>query len=711
MTSGNTEIYVSIDGNEYHKLDLFNDESINIKFVKKDAQDISKVFAPFSKGFSVPATPKNIRVLNHFGDTSLIRSYNSASLKCKIYVKGILNKEGTLKIENIKYSNNKVVSFNVAFNSKVLSFKERMGEDTLSDLFTGNELIDWSPKNVFESVSTTKTNGITWYTPLISRFRVWFYNPDVTPTSDNIAYNSGNSPLYGGLVRLEDLRPAVSVKSLFRLIKDKYNLAINLPLENEQRFSNAYIWANGSNFRPDSRKFIIKKNFSQDEYSAGKRATVDLTDSSIKIEKGVGVVRLLYIISFVNLVFHDRKTPENAKANVTIRLIDKDTGELFYSQNFVFENSVSSAAIEIDRPYAEVFTKDVYTFIDTDTPMTWESNNSSFRFFTSGAGITTGSYTGNVSSFETGLSLVPILNALPEMKCVDFVSNLIKTFNITIFESSKNDGVLDFLTDSDVKDTSKIYGKRVSDITKYISSLEVEKKVIDQYNYYKFKHNDSQYKSSIDYKKQFGVEYGLITQPETKPEQSREYVIETGFSIIPPVSVNGYDDFITAYGFTNDTPVDIDGFLRYQPNTDDITLFYKDSLTALNPTGMQSCNGANALINASLTSYFPTAPFGINSLESLAFNILVHRGVSYYDTLYKKYFEPMIQQLLDVNTLEHTFEAVLPVNEIVFALSTGIQPEGFRLQNDIIIQETRYNINEMEIDIVTGKAKMKLLNL
>jgi len=37
-------------------------------------------------------------------------------------------------------------------------------------------------------------------------------------------------------------------------------------------------------------------------------------------------------------------------------------------------------------------------------------------------------------------------------------------------------------------------------------------------------------------------------------------------------------------------------------------------------------------------------------------------------------------------------------------------PTGFRMQNEIIIGETKYEILEASIDKTTGKTKIKLLN-
>ncbi len=62
-----TEIYVSIDGVEFTKLDLHKDESIEMNYKQKDLQDLSKVFAPYSQDFTFPATPKNRRAFGFFG--------------------------------------------------------------------------------------------------------------------------------------------------------------------------------------------------------------------------------------------------------------------------------------------------------------------------------------------------------------------------------------------------------------------------------------------------------------------------------------------------------------------------------------------------------------------------------------------------------------------------------------------------------------------
>jgi hypothetical protein len=141
-----------------------------------------------------------------------------------------------------------------------------------------------------------------------------------------------------------------------------------------------------------------------------------------------------------------------------------------------------------------------------------------------------------------------------------------------------------------------------------------------------------------------------------------------------------------------------------------LTIFLKEAPITISQTlGCQTVNSSGVVINGMLTSYQPVKPF--TTSFSLGFSILVFNSVSYLNTLYKKYYEEQIQRLLNVNTMEHNFEMMLPASEMVVSKDTLIQPNGFRLQNTIIIGETKFEILEANMDKTTGKTKVKLLNI
>jgi len=68
-----TEVFVSLDGLNYSKLDLIKDESIPMRYTFVDTKDISKVFSPYSLNFTFDATPNNLNSLGYFGNTEVIK--------------------------------------------------------------------------------------------------------------------------------------------------------------------------------------------------------------------------------------------------------------------------------------------------------------------------------------------------------------------------------------------------------------------------------------------------------------------------------------------------------------------------------------------------------------------------------------------------------------------------------------------------------------
>jgi hypothetical protein len=704
MATNVTEIYVSTDNEEFTKLDLYKDESFVMKYAKKDLQDISKVFAPFSQNFTFPTTPKNKQALGFFGNTEVIKILPDSKYYCKIYINGLLDEVGILKLEGVKYKNNKADSFTANFNTNILSLKDRLGDDTITDLGVFN--ISWMPNTVRDAIRLPQlVGGLSWFTPLMSRNRVWFFSTDNTG-GDNIHYKNTNTASGDGLVKASELRPAVSLKSLFDLVKQKYNLNISMPLENRPEFTNAFIYCNGENFMPTAKKLILTKNYSQGNFITGRRATVNTSDSSITIERNTIVRRIRIDFIFQNVLLLDKKN--NDKARVTIFLVNKDTGERLPSFDAEFQNGNNTITMTFNYGSPSVNTASYFVNIQSDTPMMWENNSSNFFFFAPTNFL--GSYTGNNTSLATGLHNVNLLNAIPETKVIDFLTSVIKTYNISIFKSDVEEDILDFLTPEDIKNTALSVAFREKDYTRFTDTKAFEKKALTQYDYYKLKHKDSKYKSNADFLQQFGVPYGQASFPEIKPDKANEFIIETGFSIIPPVTINGLEDVITAYGFTAEAPQLESGRFRYSSNNEDLTIFLKEAPVTISQTlGCQTVNSSGVVINGMLTSYQPVKPFITNF--SFGFSILVFNSVSYLNTLYKKYYEEQIQRLLNVNTMEHNFEMMLPASEMVVSKDTMIQPNGFRLQNTIIIGETKFEILEANMDKTTGKTKVKLLNI
>ena len=57
------QVQVYIEGN---KIELFEDEQINVTSSVQNINDISKVFTDFSQSFTVPASTVNNQIFKHF---------------------------------------------------------------------------------------------------------------------------------------------------------------------------------------------------------------------------------------------------------------------------------------------------------------------------------------------------------------------------------------------------------------------------------------------------------------------------------------------------------------------------------------------------------------------------------------------------------------------------------------------------------------------
>ena len=62
------DVYIEViaDSNNYEKLELFNDEEIQINSSIQNVQDLAKVYTDFTQSFTIPASPRNNRLFEHF---------------------------------------------------------------------------------------------------------------------------------------------------------------------------------------------------------------------------------------------------------------------------------------------------------------------------------------------------------------------------------------------------------------------------------------------------------------------------------------------------------------------------------------------------------------------------------------------------------------------------------------------------------------------
>jgi hypothetical protein len=104
-----------------------------------------------------------------------------------------------------------------------------------------------------------------------------------------------------------------------------------------------------------------------------------------------------------------------------------------------------------------------------------------------------------------------------------------------------------------IETEGQTYSKAVLDYTPYVD-ISTYKRVPSDFNYYNFKHATSKYKSNIDYATATELEYGQVVNPAIKPTNAKEFKVETNFSLIVPVLIQGTWN-VNALRFTKYTEI------------------------------------------------------------------------------------------------------------------------------------------------------------
>tara|TARA_R110000744_G_scaffold121116_2_gene225533 strand:+ start:3511 stop:5787 length:2277 start_codon:yes stop_codon:yes gene_type:complete len=752
-----TELFVSLDGLEFNRVELHGDESLNLKYTKKDLQDLSKIFAPFSQGFQFPATPKNRASFGFFGDTDVIKVNAESRFPAKIYTGGILNQTGFIKLEGVTYVNHKPVDFSGSFASNMTNLKDRIGDDYLSDITDEAVSVPWSfegVQNMVRSNQIQTVDGVSvkYFVPLISINRVWGY--DLTDNSDlldNIAYNATTPLDSNNLIKPSELRPVLYYSSIMEFIKKKYNLNIISPLENRQEYKDLVVWCNSERISnaefsrlpvlndfsprqvydarntdgiPNDKKYILTADTAANTINIFKSQSAEATRN----EWVQDAIQFRVKFNGVSITGDNAETP-----SVNIRYIRASNDVTILTQNFELTGNTFDCVSQLeDYLWGSDLNLEFYIEVQFMQPTSWAGCDlrGFWRYYDGRTGFFSRRVYAwfyqdsllNNNSVLISTDRVDLIKSLPKIKVVDFLSSHFKTFNISVFDTSPDSSELFWLTPEDILSRDNVYSKAVLDYTGYIDAESYNKEKPNDYNYYNFKHATSEYFSNKKYLEAFDLEYGQTVFPEVIPEDPNSFKVETNFSIIPPVTVNGAAGLITAYGFTDAEPeLTENGASRYTPNYDELTVFYSHGSTpcaTLGYNGIRTTQSAGGSFNVGrgvypLTGFMKVTPVNRNGF-SLGFSVLIVEGTEYLNSLFLRYYEDQTKQLLDPNVLSQTFDLTLPASEIYLndsATSGGLGvPSGFRLQNDIIIGENLFTILEATIDITTGKAKIKFLN-
>ena len=116
------EVRVFIEGQQ---LDLFNDETIEVNSSVQNIADISKTSTDFSQAFTIPATPRNNAIFQHFYQSDVDGTYNYQERKDGyIEIDMTTFRRGRIQLEKSNIKNGQVENYTSTFYGQLTSLKD-----------------------------------------------------------------------------------------------------------------------------------------------------------------------------------------------------------------------------------------------------------------------------------------------------------------------------------------------------------------------------------------------------------------------------------------------------------------------------------------------------------------------------------------------------------------------------------------------------------
>ena len=642
------DVYIEViaDSNNYEKLELFNDEEIQINSSIQNVQDLAKVYTDFTQSFTIPASPHNNRLFEHFYQSDVDANDNpNIRRNAFIEIGTIPFRSGKISIESSNIVKGRVESYSITFYGDLTSLKDKFGDDSLKDLDLSSYGMTYNGSAVRTELTTNNVFSHIRF-PLISANRLWSYgdgsNTDISNSSYPIVYN--------------ELFPALRAKKIFETIQTKYNVSFNSNFFNQKLFTELFLLLkNRKSFR---EVFSVELDFISGTM-ASNTATYSLANNTMVKVSGQFTIKITH--STVQQCFLD--------VYLDGKLVN----------TFTLYTAIGTSGVPYQFPLSN--STGNYTFrLRSNSPLT---SAAPLIVVLGGGNISTNTYI-TCANVTTTNFLNPT-DHVPDIKIADFLSGIFKMFNLTCYATSVDNFQAEPLDDW--------YSKgAVVDITKYVDTDEI---TIERHKLYKeisFNYEKSESFINKEYDSRFSREFGSVK--ESFPNyDGEEYKIEVPFENISFTKEDATNTSEPPRAFILDSVNSVESYdnkpiLLYYNETSVATSFYFNTgvSTAIVNTYKPLTNQLT-YNNALYSNHF--------SVEGSAFD-----STSINNSLYLNYYNNYLQNLFNPKNRLTNVKALFPISLLT----------SLKLNDRLIIRDKRYIINEMKVNLTTGDVDLALIN-
>jgi hypothetical protein len=645
------KVNIYVEGQE---LELFKDENIEINSSVQNIADISKTFSDFSQSFTVPASNKNNAIFQHYYNTDVDGTFNP-NIRVLGYIElgSMPYKYGLIQLEDVKIKNQKAYAYTIRFFSSTLSLSDLFKEDELGVLDFSDYDHDFDA-SIFDATYTESiANGDIYY-PLMTSLRN--YNVGTADANDI-------TDVLGELKYFE-LKPALRLNRIFDVIQSHYGVTFRNDFLNRAVFDNLFMWLHREAGQIEAYGDEVLANITSAGTLGDISVTVNTTDDTIAYTNAPNYKYKVFFKMYPETGFGT--TPY--KVRIFNNGIERVVAELTGNQTIIYEGvEVGSYLNKFSIQAVGDFEFHTQIVVALKIPI-----GAVFKSTTTPTQILSG--------------FANIASLMPKMKVKDFVTSIIKMFNLVLVPI--NSTTFTFLPLDDWYAQGKLI-----DISDFVDTEDIVIKRPKLFKQIDFKHpNTGQILGEQFRENNGGIGYGDlrttfdIDGTELKVETQFENLvferltdvatgdltnIQVGKSIdktLEPYIGKPYVFYRNGYQFY-DTPIKADGHA-------DLTYTWQTA-TENDLFAPQVSNTVNYSTDVSTFLY-----------------------TEIIRNLYSNYWQDYISDLYSLKRRITTYTAYLPIGVLI----------KLRLNDRIKIGSYAYIINSMKINLVSGKVDFELLN-
>jgi hypothetical protein len=657
-------------GYNYLKLDLFDDEKINLSSSIQNIQDISKVYTDFTQSFTVPASENNNKIFEYFYQNDVDGAIDH-NLRRFAYIEiGLVPfRSGKIQLEGSSVKNGKIEHYSITFYGDLVSLKDTFGTTKINQLDYSFITQPQDTLDVIDRIRYTATDYDVRY-PLISSERAWSY---ADGTSTDITTSAGR-------IDTNELFPAVKVSKIFEAIQNDFNITFQSTFMQTERFKKLFLYCKNID-NIDEKKYGKSLTYTSSVPIAGQSTPArDIYNSGVFTLEGLENGFPLESIVNFNLDYISVSS-----VNIDIDVYKNDI--FYYTAKFSTDitNSVQIFYIESSTNYNEKLTFKIKASKTCNIKYNITVNQVSNYSVTSFG--TTTSYSvnyGGVIAYQTvnftiNNSVTSIYTNMPDITVSDFFSGILKQFNLTCYSV----GVDTF----QVEPLDIWYSKgALIDVTKYIDTDTISVDRLPLYKNVSFTYQKSE--SFIN--RQFaasGKEYGDISN--NYPYDGGEFNISVPFENL---NFQKFSNTELQVGYCLTPSPD---FKPYIPKP--ILLYYNGATTSSVKfyDGTTESTITNiALFGQDLYTNNQYYSLNFSTDTSTWYNVLIN------NSLFAVYYFGYLSNLFNTKNRLTKVKAYFPIGLIT----------SLRLNDRLVIQDKRYIINTINSDITTGEVSLELIN-